>query len=52
MKYDFMVDHFVAVLSARQGSVVIGDPMNGRLVYTDEAFARSWRFCGIVLHRQ
>jgi predicted double-glycine peptidase len=51
VKYDVLVDHFVAVLGLTNGQVIVGDPLNGRILYTEEEFARLWRFSGISLRR-
>jgi len=51
IKYEFLVDHYVAVLDVNDREILVGDPSRGRLVYRLEDFAREWRFTGIVLHR-
>jgi len=49
VKYDFMVDHFVAVIGITDDEVTVGDPLNGKMIYSYSEFAKLWRFCGITL---
>ena len=49
VKYDFMVDHFVAVLGLTDQEVIVGDPLSGKAIYSYKDFAKLWRFCGISL---
>lgn len=49
VKYSFMTDHFVAVLGVTNQEVTVGDPLNGKTVYSSEDFEKQWRFCGISL---
>ena len=49
VKYDFMVDHFVAVLGITDQEVIVGDPLSGKTIYSCKDFAKLWRFCGISL---
>ena len=49
VKYDFMVDHFVAILGVTDQEVIVGDPLNGKMAYPYDDFAKLWRFCGISL---
>jgi predicted double-glycine peptidase len=49
VKYDFMVDHFVAVLGITDQEVIVGDPLSGKTTYSYKDFAKLWRFCGISL---
>ncbi|HZM06033.1 MAG TPA: cysteine peptidase family C39 domain-containing protein [Candidatus Saccharimonadales bacterium] len=51
VKYDVMVDHFVAILGMTNGQVIVGDPLNGKVSYSEEEFSKLWRFCGISLQR-
>lgn len=48
VKYAFLVDHFVTVLEVRDSTVVIGDPLVGRMEMTHGEFAAKWRHCGIL----
>lgn len=52
IKFGFLVDHWVTVLSVTDSQVIVGDPNGGlsRLSYED--FAERWRFVGVVLRRQ
>jgi predicted double-glycine peptidase len=50
IKYDFMVDHFVAVLGITDQDVIVGDPLSGKTIYSWKDFAKLWRFCGITLN--
>lgn len=52
VKFGFLVDHFVCVLEATNGHVIVGDPLNGRAEYSESQFADYWRFSGIVLAKQ
>lgn len=49
VKFAFLIDHFVTVLDAGDSTVVIGDPLVGRVEMTHEEFASRWRRCGILL---
>jgi len=46
--FAFLVDHFVTVLEVTDTTVVVGDPLEGRVELTREQFDRRWRGCGIV----
>jgi predicted double-glycine peptidase len=48
VKFAFLIDHFVTVLEVAPTTVVVGDPLVGRVEMTHEEFARRWRKCGIV----
>lgn len=50
VKYDFMVDHFVAILGVDDYQVIVGDPLSGKVPYSYEDFAKVWRFSGIELN--
>lgn len=43
IKYQLLVDHWVVVIDAREGRVLVGDPMGGRRIFTEEAFRERWR---------
>lgn len=49
VKYAFLVDHYVAILSVTDSLVVIGDPLLGRSELSHEEFAKEWRKSAIVL---
>lgn len=49
IKYNFMIDHFVAVTDVNDNKVTIGDPLKGLEISNYENFAKKWRFYGIVL---
>jgi hypothetical protein len=49
VKFSFMVDHYVAVLSVTDREVVLGDPLLGLRKCTYNAFERQWRKCAIVI---
>jgi predicted double-glycine peptidase len=51
VKFSFMVDHFVAVLSVTDADVVFGDPLEGIRTCTHEEFGKEWRKCVIVIER-
>lgn len=48
VKFNFLVDHFVAVLDVTDAGVVIGDPSSGLRTDTPEKFAEIWRHTAIV----
>jgi predicted double-glycine peptidase len=52
IKFGFMIDHYVTVLTVTDSEVIVGDPLNGldRISYAD--FRKEWRFVGIVLKRR
>lgn len=41
--------HFVVYLGRDHGSLVLGDPLSGRILVTPEEFSRSFRFTGQVM---
>jgi len=49
IKFGFLVDHYVAVLEVADGRIVVGDPFRGQETYTPAAFAKIWRFTGVVV---
>jgi predicted double-glycine peptidase len=51
VKYSYMVDHFVAVLSVTDKDVVLGDPLEGIRTCTHKEFENEWRKCVIVLEK-
>ena len=51
MKFAFLLDHYVTVLSVDDQNVTVGDPLNGRQTLTHAEFAKKWRFVGVVLKR-
>jgi predicted double-glycine peptidase len=51
VKFSFMVDHFVAVLSVTDREVILGDPLEGIRTCTHEEFEKEWRKCAIVLEK-
>jgi len=51
IKYDFLQDHYVTILSASDTQVVIGDPLNGLVAFSYADFEKMWRFSGIILDR-
>jgi len=51
IKFDFLEDHYVTILSVTDREVVAGDPLNGLVTYSYDDFAKVWRFSGVVLGR-
>jgi predicted double-glycine peptidase len=51
VKFAWMVDHFVAVLTVDERGMTVGDPVAGRVVLTREQFEQKWRHVGVVLTR-
>jgi predicted double-glycine peptidase len=52
VKHSFFVDHFVTVLEVKDGTVIIGDPLAGRVELSYEDFEKKWRYVGIVLKKR
>jgi len=52
VRYRFLIDHFVTVLSVTDSEVVIGDPLIGREELSYDEFSDRWRRYGIVLARR
>lgn len=52
VKFAYMVDHYVVVLTVTEKEVVLGDPLDGRRVLTHDEFKKIWRGYGIVLQRK
>jgi ABC-type bacteriocin/lantibiotic exporter with double-glycine peptidase domain len=51
VKFSFMIDHYVAVLSVTETDVTIGDPLAGLRTCTPEEFEKEWRGCAIVIEK-
>jgi predicted double-glycine peptidase len=51
VKYSYMIDHYVAVLSVTDTDVVLGDPLEGIRKCTHEEFEKEWRKCVIVVEK-
>ena len=51
VKFNFIEDHWVAVLQVTGTQVVIGDPIGGLVKMSHSEFLEKWRFVGIVLKR-
>lgn len=51
VKFSFMIDHYVAVLSVTDTEVTIGDPLAGLRTCTPEEFDKEWRRCAIVVDK-
>ena len=51
IKYGFMIDHYVAVMSISETEVTLGDPLEGVRTCTPEEFEKEWRGCAIVIER-
>lgn len=49
VKFSFLVDHYVAVLSVTETEVTIGDPLAGLRTCTLKEFENKWRGCAIVI---
>jgi predicted double-glycine peptidase len=52
VKFNFMVDHFVAVLDVTDAGVVVGDPSSGLRTDSPEKFAQIWRHTAIVAEKK
>jgi hypothetical protein len=52
VKFSFLVDHYVAVMSVTENKVTIGDPLTGLRMCTPEEFNKEWRRCAIVIDRE
>jgi hypothetical protein len=51
VKFSLMLDHFVTVLQVNDQTVIVGDPLNGRVVLSREEFLKKWEYVGVVLRR-
>jgi len=49
VKFSYIVDHYVAVLSVTDTDVVLGDPLEGIRTCTHKEFEKEWRKCVIVI---
>jgi hypothetical protein len=52
VKFSFLIDHYVAVLSVTETEVTIGDPLAGLRTCTPEEFEKEWRRCAIVIDKE
>jgi hypothetical protein len=50
-KFGLLVGHYVAVLDLGNDQIVVGDPLLGKLTYSQDEFKDKWRFSGVVLRR-
>jgi predicted double-glycine peptidase len=51
VRFRFLIDHFVTVLSVGDSEVIIGDPLTGRETRSYEEFAQRWRRYGVTVAR-
>ncbi len=51
VKHSFFVDHYVTVLEVKDDTVIIGDPLAGKVELSYEDFVKKWRCVGIVLKK-
>ncbi|MFT5131251.1 MAG: ABC-type bacteriocin/lantibiotic exporter with double-glycine peptidase domain [Rhodothermales bacterium] len=51
IRQTFMADHYVAVIEAVDGTLVIGDPGSGLRLMSFADFAKIWRRQAIVLEQ-
>jgi predicted double-glycine peptidase len=51
VKFSYMVDHYVAVLSVTDTDVILGDPLLGLRTCTHKEFEEKWRKCVIVIEK-
>jgi len=49
VKFSFMIDHYVAVLSVTETEVTIGDPLGGLRRCRPEEFEKEWRGSAIII---
>lgn len=52
VRYNVLIDHYVAVLSVSESAITIGDPAKGLRTCTPEEFDKKWRGCAIVVGRE
>ncbi len=52
MHFNFLVDHYVAVLEVTPTGVLIGDPLYGRELLSRKEFADNWRWSAVVVSRK
>ena len=51
VKFSFLVDHYITVLSVTDSEIVVGDPLLGKTKLTHEEFEQKWRKCAIVFEK-
>ena len=51
VKYSFWFDHMICVLEVTEDQVVVGDPLEGRVVWSRRQFESEWRGVVTVLRR-
>ncbi|MBN2474201.1 MAG: hypothetical protein JXB62_06320 [Pirellulales bacterium] len=51
VKFGFLVDHYVAVLSVTDTDVTLGDPLSGMRKCTYEDFEKQWRRCAVLIEK-
>jgi len=52
IKYNLLLDHYVAILEVTDDTITLGDPLNGLTKMSPAEFAAEWRFEGVVLQRK
>jgi len=52
VKFSWLVDHYVTVLEVTGETVVVGDPLAGKVTLSHREFAAKWRFVGVVVGRE
>ena len=52
VKFAPLIDHYVTILEVTDNSVHIGDPLEGRQIFTSARFEEKWRFIGILVKRE
>ncbi len=52
VKFSFMIDHYVAVLSVTETEITIGDPLEGLRTCGPEEFQKEWRGCAIIIDKE
>lgn len=52
IKYNLLLDHYVAILEVTDDTITLGDPLNGLTKMSPAEFAAEWRFEGVVLKRK
>jgi predicted double-glycine peptidase len=51
VKYSFLVDHYVTVLTVNQKTLTVGDPSIGFRKLSHKEFQKVWRYRGIILRK-
>lgn len=51
IRYNFFVDHYVAILRFDGDNVIVGDPLSGQETLPVAEFEKSWRHVAILLRR-